>query len=333
MQKVAVLGAGSWGTAVANLACSGGETVLWARRPELAEELIATRVNSEYLPDSRLSPELLVTASLEEAVSGAELVAVGVPSHGFREVISQIRGISNEVPIISLSKGLEISSLKRMSEVLAEVFPGNPVGVLSGPNLAKEIAAGQPAASVVAMASPSIADDIQLRLSAAAFRVYTNDDVVGCEIAGVMKNVLAIASGMASGLGFGDNTRATLITRGLAEMTRLGAALGANPITFLGLAGIGDLIATCTSPKSRNYAVGFRLGEGEGLAEIIESMHMVAEGVKSTAPVLKLAASVGVELPIAQQVGEVLHDGKSASEVAPALLQREAKSEFHGIRG
>jgi len=327
--KVAVIGAGSWGTTVATLAAANTSTVLWARRPALAEEMRVTRRNPDYLSSFTLPEGLLITADLAEAVADADVVVMGVPSHGFREVAAQIAAyIRPWVPVVSLSKGLERSSLKRMSEVISDEIPGHPVAVLTGPNLALEIMSGQPAAAVVAIADVVIAAELQRIFTRPSLRVYTNPDVVGCEVSGVVKNVIAIGSGMAAGMGFGDNTRATLITRGLAEMTRLGLAMGSDGLTFAGLAGMGDLIATCSSTQSRNNTVGRRLGEGESIADITESMTQVAEGVKSSPAVLDLARRYSVEMPITEQVVAVCHQGRSAAEAVALLMQRRRKSEI-----
>jgi glycerol-3-phosphate dehydrogenase (NAD(P)+) len=237
------------------------------------------------------------------------------------------------VPVVSLSKGLEQGSRLRMTEVLAQVLPGHPHGVLTGPNLAKEILAGDAAASVVAMEDPTIAEALQEVFATDLFRVYTNHDVIGCEVAGALKNVMAIASGMADGLGTGDNTRAAVITRGLAELTRLGCAMGGEQPTFSGLAGMGDLIATCISPQSRNRYVGEQLGKGRKIDEIIDEMHMVAEGVKSSKVVMELAVEHGVELPIAAEVHAVVHEGRPATEAYRGLLGRNVRSEMHGMPG
>lgn len=326
--KVAVIGAGSWGTTVAALAAANTSTVLWARRPSLAEEMEATRRNPDYLSSFALPDSLSITSDLGSAVADADVVVMGVPSHGFREVASSVAlHIRPWVPVVSLSKGLERSSLKRMSEVISDEIPGHPVAVLTGPNLAKEIMEGQPAAAVVAIADMVIAAELQRIFTRPTLRVYTNPDVVGCEVSGVVKNVIAIASGMAAGMGFGDNTRATLITRGLAEMTRLGLAMGSDGFTFAGLAGMGDLIATCSSTQSRNNTVGRRLGEGEAISDITASMTQVAEGVKSSPAVLDLARRYSVEMPITEQVVAVCHQGRSAAEAVALLMQRRRKSE------
>jgi glycerol-3-phosphate dehydrogenase (NAD(P)+) len=327
--RLAVIGAGSWGTTVAALAAVNTPTMLWARRPELADQITRSHVNPDYLAAFTLPEPLVATASLEEAVSGADVVVMAVPSHGFRDVAALAAPyIRPWVPVVSLSKGLERSTLKRMSEVVADEMPGHPVAVLTGPNLAKEIMSGQPAAAVVAIDDPTIAHELQRIFSRPNMRVYTNADVVGSEVAGVVKNVIAIAAGMAEGMGFGDNTRATLITRGLAEMSRLGVAMGGDPMTFAGLAGMGDLIATCSSRQSRNNSVGLALGQGQTIEEVLAATNQVAEGVKSSPSVLDLAVRHGIEMPITEQVVDVCHHGASAGEALAALMRRDPKSEL-----
>jgi glycerol-3-phosphate dehydrogenase (NAD(P)+) len=333
--RLAVIGAGSWGTTVAALGARNAEHVtLWARRPELAEALNASGENPDYLPGRPIGT-VLATAELAEALEGADVVALAVPSHGFRSVLSAAAPfVPREALVLSLAKGLEQGSLKRMTEVAAEVLAGHDdsrIGVLTGPNIASEVAAGMPTASVVAMADEGAAA-IQRLFMTDTFRVYTNPDVVGCEVAGVVKNVVALAAGIAQGLGVGDNARAALITRGLAELTRFGLALGGNPLSFLGLAGIGDIVVTCTSPRSRNRSVGEALGRGRPLADVLGEMMMVAEGVRSTAAVLDRAAAAGVEMPIAEQVQAVLDGSRTPAAAVASLMMREAKSELDGIR-
>ncbi len=326
--RMAVVGAGSWGTTVASLAAENTPTVLWARRPDVAATINAEHRNPAYLGDRELSLALRASASLEETVEGADVVVMAVPSQGFREVlVSAAPHIRPWVPVVSLSKGLEQGTLLRMSEVANEVLPGHPVAVLTGPNLAGEIAAGQPAASVVAIDDAVIATALQGIFARPTFRVYTNTDVVGCELAGVVKNVIAIASGIATGMGFGDNTRATLVTRGLAEMTRLAMKLGGSLESLAGLAGMGDLIATCSSTSSRNTTVGLRLGRGEKLDDIIASTTQVAEGVRSSRAVLDLARKHGVDMPITEQVVAICHEGKSAADGLLSLMTRRAAPE------
>ena len=326
--KIAVIGAGSWGTTVAALASASADTVLWARRPDLADELDLAHTNSAYLPGFTLPAALRATSDLAAAVTGADVVVMGVPSHGFREIIAAAAPhIGDGVPVVSLAKGLEQGTQLRMTEVAAEELPGHPVGVLTGPNLAAEVLAGQPAASVIAFADEAVAADLQDLLGAPTLRIYTNPDVVGCEVAGVVKNVIAIAAGMCDGMGFGDNSKATLITRGLAEMARLGIAMGAKALTFGGLAGLGDLVATCASARSRNNSVGRALGEGRRIEEILAAMNMVAEGVKSSPSVVELARRHGVEMPIVEQVAEVCAGRSDARTALATLMTRARKSE------
>ena len=331
MEKhVAVVGAGSWGTTVANAVAKNQSTMLWARRNELADQIATRHENSEYLPGINLVESLKCSSQLKDVVANASIVMMAVPSNGFRDVATQVaKYIDAQVPIVSLAKGLERDSLKRMSEVVRELMPQNVVAVLTGPNLAHEIMAGQPGATVVACSDEQIAKQIQKTVSSSTLRVYTNDDVVGCEIAGVIKNVIAIAAGIVEGMGFGDNSKATLITRGVAEMSRLGVALGANPNTFMGLAGLGDVVATCASAKSRNTAVGVRLGRGESIATITQSMSMVAEGVRSSLSVLQLAQRCNIEMPITEQVAAVCEGKTNAQDALVQLMARASKSEFY----
>jgi len=326
--RVCVVGAGSWGTTIALLSAPGGPTTLWARSAERASEIDGVRANERYLPGIALPADLTVTSDLAVAVAGADVVALGVPSSAMRETMRAVAAhLAPCAVLVSLAKGLEVGGMRRMSEVIGELAPDHPVAVLSGPNLAREIAAGHPAASVVACADESVARAAADRLSRPVFRLYTNPDVVGCEIAGVVKNVIAIAAGIAQGFGFGDNTKAALITRGLAEMTRLGRALGADPATFAGLAGMGDLIATCASMQSRNTQVGVRLGRGETIDDIVGSMNQVAEGVRSAAAVVALARRHDVEMPIAEQVAAVCEGRRPAATSLAELMSRSAGSE------
>ncbi len=325
---MAVVGAGSWGTTVANAVAKNQPTTLWARRSELAEQISARHENADYLRGVSLVESLRCSAVLGEVVTGASIVMMAVPSNGFRDVAAEVaRCVASDVPIVSLAKGLERDSLLRMTEIVHQLMPQNPVAVLTGPNLAHEILAGQPAATVVACSDEQIAKQIQKIVSLPTLRVYTNEDVVGCEIAGVVKNVIAIAAGIAEGMGFGDNSKATLITRGLVEMSRLGVALGANQNTFMGLAGLGDVVATCASAKSRNTAVGVRLGRGESIAAITGSMSMVAEGVRSSLSVLQLAQRCKVEMPITEQVAAVCEGKTNAKDALVQLMARATKSE------
>lgn len=329
---VSVIGAGSWGTTVAALAAHNAPTLLWSRRATLAEQIDREHENGDYLAGYRLPTQLRATADLEEAVRRADLLVMGVPSQGFRSALEAVKPYLRPwVPVISLSKGLELGTRLRMTQLVEEVLPGHPVGLLTGPNLAKEILAGHAAASVVAMDDRNIAQAVQGIFQAELFRVYTNEDIVGCEMGGVLKNVIAIASGMADGLGAGDNTRSAVITRGLSEITRLGVALGGEPLTFSGLAGMGDLVATCISPQSRNRHVGERLGKGETIAGIIEAMNMVAEGVKTSKVVMELADELGLEMPIASEVYACCHEERTAAEAYTGLLRRSTGREMDGI--
>jgi glycerol-3-phosphate dehydrogenase (NAD(P)+) len=330
--RATVVGAGSWGTTVAHLLAHNVETTIWARDADVADEIETKHTNSRYLAGYELHPDLRGTADIAAAVAGADMVVMGVPSHGFRSMLKEVAlHIRAWVPVISLAKGLEQGTNVRMTEVINDELPGHPYGVLTGPNLAKEILAGDAAAAVLAMSDHTIAARLQDLFSTSLFRVYTNEDVIGCELAGALKNVMAIASGMADGLGTGDNTRAAVITRGLAELSRLGMAMGGDPFTFAGLAGMGDLVATCVSPQSRNRHVGEQLGKGRTIEEIIEEMEMVAEGVKSVAVVRELAAEYGVEMPIADEVYRVVNEGQSAAEAYRGLLGRTVRREMHGF--
>jgi glycerol-3-phosphate dehydrogenase (NAD(P)+) len=329
--RIAVIGAGSWGTTVAGLAARNGTTVLWARRPELVAAINDRHENSDYLPRHRLPDSLRAVADAAEAVAGADAVVMGVPSHGFREVLGTVAPhLPDGIPVVSLTKGIEAGTLLRMTEIMAETLArpgGERLGVLTGPNLAGEVIEGQPTAAVIAMADEAVATRLQDAFMSPSFRVYRNPDVVGCELAGALKNVMAIAAGMARGLGFGQNTLAALITRALAELARLGVALGGRAETFAGLAGMGDLIATCQSDRSRNNQVGMALARGQKLDEIVAEMRMVAEGVKTAKPVLDLAGPLGVEMPIASEVARVLHEGAHPRDVVLRLMTRQAKSE------
>ena len=330
--KYAVIGAGSWGTTVASLLAPVVPTTIWARRTKIANGINAKHRNKAYLKGFHLPEDLSATDNLSDAIDGADVIIMGVPSHGYRDVISKVADdIPDDIPIISLTKGIEAGTLMRMTEVTADVLPDHDadvIGVLTGPNLAREIMKGQPAGTVIAMKNQDVAQAVQSKISGPRFRVYTNTDVIGSESAGAVKNVMAIASGMAAGQGFGDNALATLVTRALVEMARLGIAMGGRARTFAGLAGIGDLIATCSSRQSRNFRVGYGLGQGRDLEEIIDEMQMVAEGVKSTAGILALSRRYDADMPIADKVGEVLYDGLDVSEALHQLMTREVGEEF-----
>lgn len=328
-RRVSVIGAGSWGTTVAALAASQGDVALWARKPEVVREINSDHRNSQYLGDHQLPTTIHADDDLARVSAGADVIAMAIPAKGFAEIAESVAAVVKDHSIVvSLTKGLEPISRRRMSEVLQAAFPRCGVAVLSGPNLASEIIAGQPAASVVASADEGVAREVVAAFSTPLFRLYTNDDVVGCEIGGVVKNVIAIGAGIAQGFGFGDNAKAAVITRGLVEMTRLGVALGARSETFSGLAGIGDLVATCASMQSRNTQVGVRLGRGESPEVIERSMQMVAEGVRASSLVVELARESGVEMPISEQVALVCQGRKSAGDALVDLLSRRSKAEF-----
>ena len=320
--KVGLLGGGSWGTTVASLVTRNAPVTIWARNPATVDEINNHHTNETYLPGAALPEALVASNDIAETVADADVVVMGIPSQSFRSVLEEVKKhIRAWVPVISLTKGLELDTRMRMTEIIQEVLPGHPVGVLTGPNLAREIMAGQAAASVIAMEDEIIVRELQSVFRSGLFRVYTNNDVVGCELGGVLKNIIAIAVGMGDGQGAGDNTRSALITRGLAEVTRLGVALGGKAKTFSGLAGMGDMIATCTSPQSRNRHVGVELGKGRSLQEIIEEMVMVAEGVKSAPAVMALAQEHGIEMPIAEDVYGVIEKGGTARQAFRGLLR------------
>jgi len=321
--KITVLGAGSWGTTVASIVAKRNPTTLWARDGEVAREIDEKHTNSRYLEGFDLPERLSGTSDLEEAVSDADVLVVGIPSHAFREVLEQAAPhVRPWIPVVSLTKGFERGTLLRMTEVIKEVLPGRPAAALSGPNIAREIMAGFAAASVIATDDLSVAAALQDVLRRGLFRIYTNHDVIGCEVGGALKNVVAIAAGMAEGLGVGDNTRAMVITRGLSELTRLGLAMGGEEQTFAGLAGMGDLMVTCISRHSRNRFVGEQLGKGRQLEEILAGMTMVAEGVKTASLVMELAEKHGgVELPICSRIEGVVAGTQTVLEAYEGLMQ------------
>lgn len=331
MTKVAVLGAGSWGTAFSMvLADAGNDVSLWARREEVCATINETRENADYLPGITLPDAISATHDPERALAGADFVVLAVPSQSLRENLTAWRDlVPSDAVMVSLMKGVELGTTKRMSEVISEVTGAGPerVAVVSGPNLAKEIARREPAASVVACADDAVAKRLQQACHSRAFRPYSTTDVVGCELGGAYKNVVGLCVGMAVGVGFGDNTTASLITRGLAETARLAVALGADPLTLMGLAGMGDLVATCSSPLSRNRTFGEKLGQGMTTEEIYASTRQVAEGAKSCSSIRDLAARTGVDAPIAEHVDEVVKGTISAKDMMVAFLERATKPE------
>jgi glycerol-3-phosphate dehydrogenase (NAD(P)+) len=326
-----VLGAGSWGTAFAKiLGDAGNQVVLWARRPEIAEAVCETGRNPEYLTGIPLGSHVTATASPAEALAGAEIVVLAVPSQTLRANLADwVPHLGPQSTLVSLMKGIELGTTLRMSEVIVETarVPADRVAVVSGPNLAGEIAVGQPAATVVACTNMARAELVQDAITTAYFRPYTNVDVVGCELGGAVKNVIALAFGIAQAMGLGDNTKATLITRGLAETARLGYALGADPMTFAGLAGLGDLVGTCMSPLSRNRTFGEALGRGQSLEEAQRTTRFTAEGVKSCLAIRDLARAHGVDMPITEQVERVCHEGVDPKVALKTLMSRATKAE------
>jgi glycerol-3-phosphate dehydrogenase (NAD(P)+) len=331
MAQTAVMGAGSWGTAFAMvLADAGNDVRLWGRRPELCDAINSTHQNADYLPGVDLPDAISATSDPFEALAGAEVVVLAVPSQQLR---SNLEAWSEHIPadavMVSLMKGIELGTHQRMSEVIAEMTGAGPerIAVVSGPNLAREIANREPAASVVACADQAVAERLQKLMHSAAFRPYSMTDVIGCELAGTAKNIIGLAVGVCVGLGFGDNTKASVITRGLAETARLGVAIGADPVTFMGLAGMGDLVATCSSPLSRNRTFGEKLGEGMSVEEVTAQTRQVAEGVKSCQSVSELAKLNGVEMPIVEHVAALVAGNLSPDELVRRLISRTAKPE------
>ncbi|AEE91306.1 NAD(P)H-dependent glycerol-3-phosphate dehydrogenase [Tepidanaerobacter acetatoxydans Re1] len=332
MLKVAVIGAGSWGTALANIAAENANcTYLWVRRRKLADEIIKTHENRLYLPGAKISTEINISTNLEQVVSKADIVIMAVPSHAVRVMAKQLRYyLKNDVVVVSASKGIELDSFKRMSQVLAEeLYNGDNKNLvaLSGPSHAEEVIRNLPTAIVAASSNQHAAEMLQDALMNTNFRIYTNTDIIGVELGGALKNVIAICSGISDGLGFGDNSRAALMTRGITEIIRLGIALGAKPETFSGLSGIGDLIVTCSSQFSRNRKAGMKIGQGKTVKEITESTNMVIEGFNTTKATFLLAKKYGIEMPITEQAYLVLFEGKNPAAAVNSLMNRVGKHE------
>ena len=326
--RVGILGGGSWGTTVASMVSRKASALLWARSEDTVREINLHHTNSKYLGETTLTRKLAATNDPHEAARNADVLVLAIPSQSFRSVVDLVKDdVGPGVPILSLTKGLELGTHMRMTEIIHEILPAQPRGVLTGPNLAQEIMAGFTAASVLAMEDQKIILDLQKLFHSGRFRVYTNHDVIGCELGGVLKNIIAIATGIGDGLGAGDNTRAAIMTRGLAEITRLGTAMGGEPQTFAGLTGMGDLVATCTSTQSRNRSVGYALGKGKKIDDIVAEMYMVAEGVKSAPTVIALANEFKVEMPIAQEVYEVVHGNRTARDALKGVLSAGIGSE------
>ncbi len=327
--RTAILGGGSWGTALAaHLAGSGHDAVLWLRDPAVARRVNQHQENPGYLPDVKLPKSLKATTELAAAADGAEVVLLVIPSTGFRAACRALRPLLRaDALLVSATKGLETDTLNRMTQVAQDELPGHPLAALSGPSFALEVVRGQPTAVVVASSEIAVAERVQREISTSSLRAYSSDDVTGVELAGALKNVVAIASGILAGLGFGHNTLAALITRGLAEMVRLTVAMGGRADTLAGLAGLGDLVLTCTGTLSRNRRVGQLLGAGQSLAQAVAETHMVAEGVRTTLAACALAARHQIELPIAEQMKAVLYDGRSPRQAVEQLMLRSLKRE------
>lgn len=332
--RAAVLGAGSWGTALANLLAGRGLKVrIWSHSPEVAEQINAQRENRVYLEGIPLKAGLRATTELAEALDGAAAVVCATPSHIAREVLERAKpDVGDGALLVNAAKGIEVATLLTLSGVIRSVLPSATAVTLSGPSFAREVAQGHPTAVVAASDVPEAARRVQTLFSTARFRVYTNDDLIGVELAGSLKNIIALAAGVVEGLEYGHNTRAALLTRALAEITRLGVAMGARARTFAGLAGMGDLILTCTGGLSRNRAVGLQLARGRPLAEVLQGMRMVAEGVNTTKAALRLAGRHDVEVPIIQEVHAFLFEGKSPDQAVEDLMVRKLKPEHWGIR-
>ncbi|MFD7874183.1 NAD(P)H-dependent glycerol-3-phosphate dehydrogenase [Streptomyces sp. NPDC059766] len=320
--RMTVVGAGSWGTAFASLVARNLPVLLWAREPGLAERISTTHENPDFLPGSPLHPQLQATSSLSSSAEQADVIVMAVPTHTFRQVLARLAPhVRPWIPVVSLAKGFEEGTRKRMTEVIEEELPGHPAGVLSGPTLAKEVLSGLAAATVIAMYDLSVAQRLQSLVRTDRFRVYTGTDVIGVEVGGAVKNVIAIAAGMADGLGTGDNTRALIISRGVAEMTRLGVAMGGDPATFAGLTGMGDAIATSISPLSRNRTLGMQIAQGKTVEELTQGSRMVMEGVRAAAATHWLAQKLGVDAPIVREINAVVSDGRTAREAFRGLLR------------
>lgn len=329
IDQIAILGTGGWGTALAVLwASRGKDIVLWGHTPQRVQEIAASRLNTDYLPGTKIPPNVSLTSELRDCAA-ADLIVFVTPSVALREVASclQAESTNEQAILMSCTKGIEHGTGMRMSEILNEKFPANPVAVLSGPNLAVEVAHGLPSATVLGCRDESLAEELQATLGSSRFRVYTSHEIVGIELGGALKNIFAIPAGVSDGFGFGDNSKAALVTRSLAELVRLGVAMGGEARTFQGLSGVGDLIATCFSRHSRNRRLGEQLGEGKSLGDITRRMKTVAEGIPTARSAFECARKLGIETPIVDQAYAVLHEGKSPAQAMQELLGRDQKSE------
>jgi glycerol-3-phosphate dehydrogenase (NAD(P)+) len=335
MVSVGIIGSGAWGTTLGLLLAKKNiSTTLWEHHPQRAVEMQQQRENKEFLPGFPFPPTLQVTSDVEDTIYNKEMLVLVTPSQRMRENVRRLAPfVGSETLLVNASKGIEIDTLKSMTEIISEELPfaHNRIATLSGPNLSREVASEKPTAAVIASINHDVAVQFRDLFTTACFRVYTADDVVGIELAGALKNIIAIGAGINDGLGYGDNAKAAFITRGLAEIARLGIAAGANPLTFSGLAGIGDLIATCASPLSRNQQLGRRLASGEKLSQILQSTHSVAEGVTTIKAALQLAARYGVEMPITEQLALVLFEGLDPKKAVPELMMRDPKGELEGM--
>jgi glycerol-3-phosphate dehydrogenase (NAD(P)+) len=330
--RVTVLGGGSFGTAMANTAARNGcDTMIWIRNPEVAQEINHTHVNQRYLPDFLLEQSLRAESDLEAAVRDRDIILVAIPSHSFRSVLQQIKPFISSQAVISLTKGIEAQTFSFMSDIIRAELPEVPYGVLSGPNLAKEIVAGQPAGTVIASQSELVRYAVQQALHSALFRVFASDDVHGVELGGALKNIYAVAMGIAAAYDVGENTKSMLLTRALAEMSRFAVKLGANPLTFLGLSGVGDLFATCNSPLSRNYQVGFALGKGKTLDQATTELGQTAEGINTIIQVRKRAQELDVYMPITMALYSVIFEGAPPLSAALSMMKTGQRSDVEFV--
>jgi len=330
--RVTVLGGGSFGTAMANTAVRNGcDTMIWIRDESIAKEINTTHINKRYLPDFQLEAGLLAESNLEKAVRDRDIILVAIPSHSFRDVLRQIKPYITAQAVVSLTKGVEAKTFSFMSDIICEELPEVPYGVLSGPNLAKEIVAGQPAGTVIASDSDLVRYAVQQALHSALFRVFGSDDVHGVELGGALKNIYAVAMGMAAAYKVGENTKSMILTRALAEMSRFAVKLGANPLTFLGLSGVGDLFATCNSPLSRNYQVGFALGSGKTLEQATQELGQTAEGINTIVQVNVRAKELDVYMPITMALYEVIFEGAPPLNIAVSLMKNGHRSDVEFV--
>jgi glycerol-3-phosphate dehydrogenase (NAD(P)+) len=330
--RVTVLGGGSFGTAMANTAVRNGcDTMIWIRDAAVAEDINQTHINKRYLPDFQLEENLLAVSDLETAVRDRDIILVAIPSHSFRDVLKQIRPFISSQAVVSLTKGIEANTFSFMSDIIREELPEVPYGVLSGPNLAKEIVAGQPAGTVIASDSELVRYAVQQALHSALFRVFGSDDVHGVELGGALKNIYAVAMGMAAAYGVGENTKSMILTRALAEMSRFAVKLGANPLTFLGLSGVGDLFATCSSPLSRNYQVGYALGQGKSLEQATQELGQTAEGINTIVQVKARCEELDVYMPITCALYDVIYNGAPVLSMAVSMMKTGNRSDVEFV--